>query len=255
MAEQSPFMRIPGEVRLMIYSLLLDDHSQKIFEIRNEDSLRYKARGPHKRTVYRVMARDLVRASKTTTYTLITKADMHTSIMAVNRKIHQETSHILYGNRTFSFGRDIEAIVPFFSDMTKSNRSMIREISLIKQGSVYCRDYDRCEWKAVCEFLKDHMHMESLKLVVEGGRPSMGWVAIPEYTVADFKTLSTVRYEALEWVWELLSIKGLRKLDVSAEMHHCPPSHSSAMSFFAAFSSSIETGFAQFLRSEMITGS
>jgi len=94
-----------------------------------------------------------------------------------------------------------------------------------------------------------------LKLIVEGGRPSMGWAPMPEYTVSDFKTLSTVKYESLEWVWELLSIKGLRKLDVSAEIHHCPPSHSSAMSFFAAFSASIETGFAEFLRSEMITGS
>ena len=255
MAEQSPFMRIPSEIRLIIYDLLLDDRGHKTFEIRNEDSLEYRARASHKRTGYRIMARDLVRASKPTTYTLVTKTDMHTSIMAVNRKIHQETSHILYGNRSFSFGRDIEAIVPFFSDMTKQNRPLVREIALVKQGSVYCRDYDRCEWSAVCEFLKDHMRLESLNLVVEGGRPSMGWAAIPEYTVGDFKTLSTVGYEALEWVWELLSIKGLRKLDVSAEIHHCPPSHSSAMSFFAAFSASIEAGFAEFLRSEMITGS
>jgi hypothetical protein len=201
------------------------------------------------------MARDLVRASKPTTYHLVTKTDMHTSIMAVNRQIHQETSHILYGNRTFSFGRDVEAIIPFFSDMTKQNRPLVQEISLVKQGSVYSRDYDRCEWSGVCEYLKDHMQLESLKLVVEGGRPSLGWVAMPEYTVADFKTLSTVRYEALEWVWQLLSIKGIRKLDVSSEIHHCPPSHSSAMSFFAAFSASIETAFAEFLRSEMLAES
>ena len=237
----------------MIYNLLFDDRGHKTFEIRNEDSLEYRARASHKRTGYRIMARDLVRASKPTTYTLITKTDMHTSIMAVNKKIHQETSHTLYGNRSFSFGRDIEAVVPFFSDMTKQSRALVREVALVKQGSVYCRDYDRCEWSAVCEYLKDHMRLESLNLVVEGGRPSMGWAAIPEYTVGDFKTLSTVGYEALEWVWELLSIKGLRKLDVSAEIHHCPPSHSSAMSFFAAFSASIEAGFADFLRSEMVT--
>jgi hypothetical protein len=255
MADPSPFMRIPSEIRLMIYDLLLDDHGHKTFEIRNEESLEYRARGSHKRTGYQIMARDLVRASKPTTYTLVTKTEMHTSIMAVNRKIHQETSHILYGNRTFSFGKDIEAVVPFFSDMTKPNRPLVNEIALVKQGSVYCRDYDRCEWAAVCEFLKDHMRLESLNLVVEGGRPSMGWAAIPEFTIGDFKTLSTVGYEALEWVWELLSIKGLRKLDISAAIHHCPPSHSSAMSFFAAFSASIETGFADFLRSEMITRS
>jgi hypothetical protein len=50
----------------------------------------------------------------------------------------------------------------------------------------------------------------------------------------------------------LLSVKGIGKLDVKSEIHHCPPSHSAAMGFFAAFSASIETGFTEFLRSEML---
>lgn len=248
-------MRIPAEIRLQIYGLLLDDGGHKTFEIRNEGSLQYRARAPHKRTSYQIMARDLVRASKPTTYHLVTETDMHTSIMAVSRKIHQETSHVLYGNRTFSFGRDIEAVVPFVSDLTKQNRQLIREVALVKQGSVYCRDYDRCEWNRMCEYLRDHLQVETLKLVVEGGRPSMGWAAIPEYTQADFKTLFNVKYEPLEWVWDLLVVTGIQKLDISSEIRHCPPSHSTAMSFYAAFSASIETGFADFLRSEMIAGS
>jgi hypothetical protein len=248
-------MRIPSEIRFMIYDLLLDDHGNKTFEIRNEESLKYRARGAHIRRGYQILARDLVRASKPTTYTLVTKTDMYPSIMAVNRKIYQETSHILYGNRIFSFGRDIESMVPFFSDMTKQNRPLIKEIALVKQGSVYCRDYDQCEWNNICEFVKENMQVETLKLVVEGGRPSCGWDEVPEYTVSDFKTLSNVKYEHLEWVWELLSIKGIRKLDLSSEIRHCPPSHSSGMSFFVAFSASIEKAFAEFLRSEMVTES
>ncbi len=172
--------------------------------------------------------------------------------MAVNRKIYEETAHVLYANRAFSFDRDIEAIVPFFSDMTTRTRLKIHEISLTKQGSVYSRDYDRCEWSSVCDFLKEHMGVGSLNLTVEGGRPALGWDGYPEYTAKDFKTLANVRYEPLEWVWELLSIKGLRKLQIDSEIHHCPPSHSSAMAFFAAFSSSIEKGFSEYLRSELV---
>jgi hypothetical protein len=97
------------------------------------------------------------------------------------------------------------------------------------------------------------MQLGSLKLIVEGGRPSLGWDGPPNYSVADFKTLSNVKYEPLEWVWELLSVKGIRNVIVSSEIHHCPPSHSSAMAFFAAFSASIETAFADFLRAEMLT--
>jgi hypothetical protein len=177
---------------------------------------------------------------------------MHTSIMGVNRQIHEETSYLLYGRHTFSFGRDIEAIVPFFSDIMKDNRPLVHEISLVKQGSVYCRDYDRCEWSNVCEFLQKDMQIRCLVLVVEGGRPSLGWDGLPKYSVSDFKTLSSVKYEALEWVWELLSIRGVLKLDVKSEIHHCPPSHSSAMAFFAAFSASIESGFTEYLREELL---
>lgn len=236
----------------MIYSLLLDDRGGRTFEIRNQDPEVYRRRNPHVRSQYRVLSRDLVRQSKATTYHLVTDVELHVSIMGVNRKIYEETAHILYGNRTFGFGRDIEAIVPLFSDMTNKTRPMIHEISLVKQGSVYSRDYDRCEWSSVCDFLKDHMQVKSLKLTVEGGRPSLGWDGLPEYTASDFKTLSNVRYEPLEWVWELLSIKGIRNLEVGSEIHHCPPSHSSAMAFFASFSSSIEKGFSDFLRSELL---
>jgi hypothetical protein len=250
--EQSPLLRIPSEIRLMIYELLFNDNQQTIFEIRNEDPDVYKRRSSHARASYRVLGRDLLRQSRPTTYYLVNAIEMHTALMRTNRKIYEETAHVLYGNRIFSFGRDIEAIVPFFSDLSKQTRPLIHEISLTKQGSVYARDFDRCEWTTVCEFLKEHMQVGSMNLVVEGGRPSLGWNGLPKYSIADFKTLCSVRYEALDWVWELLSIRGIKNIKVGSEIHHCPPSHSSAMAFFAAFSASIETGFADFLRSELV---
>jgi hypothetical protein len=236
----------------MIYDLLFDDKHQKTLEIRNRSPDEYRRRQKPFRTSYRVLGKDLVRQSSLTTYCLLSDAEIHTSIMGVNRKVHEETAHLLYGSHRFGFGRDVEAIVPFFSDLTISTRSLIREMSLIKQGSVYSRDYDRCEWNNLCEFLRENMQLQSLQLTVEGGRPSLGWDGLKEFTVRDFQTMRDIRYEPLEWVWELLSITGLQNLEVSSEIQHCPPSHSNAMAFFAAFSSSIEKGFVEFLQGQMI---
>lgn len=236
----------------MIYEQLFQDGGHKVFEVRNYDPEAYQRRSPHKRSQYRVLGRDIARQSKPTTYHLVTDVEIYTSIMAVNRKIYEETAHMLYANRSFSFDRDIEAIVPFFNDLSNSTRSLVHEISLAKQGSVYTRDFDRCEWANVCEFLGENMRLHSLKIIVEGGRPTLGWDGLPEFTAKDFKTLQNVQYDPLEWVWDLLKVKGIQKLEVGSEIRHCPPSHSNAMAFFAAFSASIETGFADFLRSQML---
>lgn len=251
---EPPLMRMPIEVRLMIYSLLLDDNGNCVLEFRNESHEAYKQRNATIRTCYNLLGRDLARQSRPTTYRCISNIEMHPPIMRVNRKIYAEAAHILYSSHSFSFGRDVEAIVPFFGDLTFYTRPLVQELSLVKQGSVYSRDYDRCEWTEVCNFLKDNMQLRNLKLVVEGGRPSKGWEGLPTYSAKEFATLSKVRHEHLEWVWQLLSIKGIQDLDVSAEIHYCPPSHSNAMAFFAAFSSSIEEGFTDFLRAELIKG-
>lgn len=246
-------MCIPSEIRLLIYNLLLNDNDNQILEIRNEIPEHYKKRPSPSRTSYNIIGRDLARQSRLTTYCLNSDVEMHTSIMRVNRKIYEETAYVLYSTHSFSFQRDVEAIVPFFGDLTPRTRSLIQEISLVKQGSVYSRDYDRCEWAEVCNFLRDNMRLRSLHLVVEGGRPSMGWNETPTYSAKDFHTLSKVRHEQLEWVWELLTIKGIRKLKIGAEFRPCPPSRSNAMAFFAEFSASIEKGFAEFLRAELLS--
>jgi hypothetical protein len=99
---------------------------------------------------------------------------------------------------------------------------MIQKISLVKQGQVFSRDYDQCEWPTVYDFLREDMRLGSLNLTVEGGRPRLGWDNMPVYSAADYKTMSSIKYEGLEWVWQLLSIKGIRNLEISSEIHFCP---------------------------------
>ncbi|QSZ30426.1 hypothetical protein DSL72_004949 [Monilinia vaccinii-corymbosi] len=248
----SPFMRMPSEIRAMIYGLLFDDGNNKVFEIRSQDPDVYASRANLPlRSSYGVDL-SLVRQRISTTYQLRTAVDIHTSIMSVNRKIHGETTHLLYGNRTFSFYKDIEAIVPFLSDLTPGTRSLVQSISLYKKGFVFCRESHRCEWSLLCGFLRDQMQLKKLRLIVEGGRPRHERDDAAQYTSTDFKTLSSVAYEPLEWVFQLLEIKGIQKLEITSEIRAIPePSHSLAMAFFAAFSASIENGFAEYLRREL----
>lgn len=245
-------MGIPSEIRLSIIQHLLNDKGNTVFEIRNEDPDVFLRRpSTPRRSKYRVLGRDLIRQSRETTYRLVIDTDMHPQVMAVNRKLHEEASHELYTKHAFSFDRDIEAIVPFFDDLGTRTRPLVCEISLVKQGFVYSRDFDRCEWTSMCEALKSRMQIKKINLTVEGGKPSVGWTGLPQYTMDDYRTLASVRFDALEWVWKFLSITGIQELNVSDEIHHCPPSHSTAMEFFAAFSASINTGFTDFLRSEL----
>ncbi|CAG8957621.1 hypothetical protein HYFRA_00010488 [Hymenoscyphus fraxineus] len=223
---QSPLIRLPRELRLEIYKLLFNDKNHKTLEIRSDDA---------------------------TTYRLISDVEFHPSIMGVNRQIYDEVSFLLYSRHSFGFGEDIEVIVPFLSNLRRHTRPLIHEISLFKQISIYIHAHsDRCEWTNVCDYLAKNMHLRSLKLIVEGGRPSSSWEERPRYDLSDFQTLHRAKYEALEWVWELLSIQGLQKLEVSSEIRHRPPGRSLPLAFSADFSASIETGLADFLKSKML---
>lgn len=63
--------------------------------------------------------------------------------MSTTRQIYKEATHVLYENRTFSFGSNVEAVVPFFSDLTPTTRQLIKNIFLLERGSLYTRDYDQ----------------------------------------------------------------------------------------------------------------
>jgi hypothetical protein len=243
-------MRIPSELRLLIYDYLLDDGGHKTLCIRSEETSAYTGSGNHKRTGYRILVGSLHRQSRPTTYRLMTPTNLQTAIFSVNRTIYEEASTLLYSTHAFDFGDNIEAIVPFFSDFRSQTRPLVQQLSLIKQGDIYCRDFDRCEWANACEFLAEHMRLRKLALTVIGGKPLTGWEGIPEYTPRDFRLLS--RYEPFEWIRQLAAIESLEELEVLSEIRPCPPLRSNAMALFIAFSASIDTGLTKFLKAEML---
>jgi len=238
----------------MIYKLVLNDKQNKSLEIRNESPEKFITRRQPSRTAYNVAEHSLYRPSKRTTYHTVSDIDMHTSVMRVNRKIYEETAHMLYSTHSFSFDRDIEALIPFFGDLRTENHLLVKEVSLVKEGTTWNMDSDRCKWIEACKFLGSSLQLKGLKLVVEGREPLGGFSGHHSLSLNDFKCLANIQYEPLEWVWHLLEIKGLWDLEIIPRVRqvHIAKPYSIATSFFIAFSGSIEIGFTEFLTAELV---
>ncbi|MCJ1450447.1 hypothetical protein MMC28_000778 [Mycoblastus sanguinarius] len=261
------FLRVPAEIRLNIYKLLLSDHNDKIVRIRTEDSLIYEGRKreQRRRCKFRYIADRLRSRTAESTYYLVkmpgVDTSIHPSILGANRQIHNEASHVLYSEHTFDFGQDIESIHPFLQDLTPAALSSIKRMNILKRSLPYTKDFDRCEWRNACAFISQNMQLERLDLGVCGGTPSLAghaafhWKQRSTYTKEDFRFLSKFdeMEEQMEWVKEIAAIKGLKVLNVKAVLEHCPIPSSKAMAFFVNFSASIEKGFAEYLKSLMVT--
>lgn len=281
----SPFMKLPCEIRLIIYNLLLvyetnairtpiadpmvvsagyhiyektsedTDPSKHVLSIRTESPTLYSSRNAQNlsrrsRTPYHVRSDRFRARCMESTYTVINNPGIHAGILSVNRQIHSEAASVLYSSYTFDFDTAIEAVVPFLSDLTLQSRSHIKRLSIVKRALPYDKEFDRCEWANVCRFLTTNMSLAQLSLGIVAGKPFSGWDGLALFTKSDFARMSM--YEGMEWTRQLMAIKGLKSLDIKAFVEHCPQPMSNSMAFFVNFSASIETGFADFMRSEMI---
>ncbi|CAJ2513021.1 Uu.00g011400.m01.CDS01 [Anthostomella pinea] len=253
---ESPLMYVPAEVRLMIYEHLFNDDGNQYLSIRTATANKLPQTATRTRSRYYVLDRSPHRRCHKTTYHLATKTVRFcAALMQANRTIHEETSCLLYGGHAFDFGVDIEAIQPFLSDLTSASRALVSAVSLTKRGPavpLYCES-DRADWRTACRFLRDHCgaSIHKLRLVVQGERPSGPSDGPAEFSADDLRLLAGIRHESLEWVGELAALRGLRELEVVADVRACPAPVTSDMVVFAAFSASIEKGLTEFLRERL----
>lgn len=290
----SRFLRLPVEIRLQIYSLLVlpaqandllpslekissstqdyfdyggtdrpatADLSRPTLYIRTIDPTRYKARfprdPPHLRSSYSVRADRFRARCMATTYHCVNIPRIGTNlgILGTNKQIHNEVAELLYGSYTFDFDTHIEAIIPFLSDLPPFARSCIKDIRLVQRALPYMKEFDKCEWSNALRYLTschNDIHLRRLELGVVAGRPGEnGWDRIARYSARDFEVLQ--QNDNMTWLQYLLEIEGLQELDVQAVIEHCPPcTSSSAMASFVRFSASVETGFADFLKGQLL---
>jgi len=236
----------------MIYRHLLASHDDTMLFIRSEQPSVYGVyeHKQRRRSRYRVMSDRLRSRCSETTYYLEHNPGIHPGILGVNRMIHNEASHVLYSSHRFDFDLDIEAVVPFLSDLTPCALSSIKRIDIIKCALPCVKDFDRREWRKICDFMSNNMQLVELGLGVIGGQPACDWEVKDNFVEEDFKLISS--FECMEWVGQITQIKGLHKLDVRAHLQPCQQPCTNFMTFFVNFSGSIENGFAEFLKSEMV---
>ncbi|KAH6970818.1 hypothetical protein BKA56DRAFT_635858 [Ilyonectria sp. MPI-CAGE-AT-0026] len=255
MTEEHPFfMRIPAEIRMMIYKHLLDNGASNKISIRNKSRWEYQANDLKSlRSHYHIMERSFAKMSFQTTYCADSDCDrsMHTAIMQINRKVREETSQYLYGRHSFHFGEDIEAVVPFLDDKMPQTRDLVKELSLYKRSPTNTGEPDSLDWASVCRFLRNSAGLDKLTLVIEGGRPRVPWDGPQSLTVSDFRLLYSTRHESLEWARELASVKTIGEVEIVPDIHYLPDPQSNMMLVLAAFSASIETSLVDFLRDDL----
>ncbi|KAF4344141.1 vacuolar sorting VPS35 [Fusarium beomiforme] len=254
MTEEPMLMRIPPEIRMLIYDYLLDNGGTKDISIRNQSKCEYEARrSKSRRSTYNIMERTIAKKSYETTYCADPhpRRSMHTAIMHINRKIREEASHFLYTKHAFHFGEDLQAVVPFLADKTPRTRDLVREISLYKRSPTNTMEPDSQDWTSVCRSLRSLQSLDKLTLVIEGARPRGPWDGPQSLTVSDFRLLYTTRHESLDWARELESLKTIKDVVIVADIHHLPHPESNMMLVLAAFSSSIDTSLVDFLRDDL----
>ena len=266
----APLLRLPTEIRLAIYKLLLFNHEEKTLRIRIEAPSVYEKhrKESRRRSKFRFIADRMRSQSTESTYYLKrhSSQEFYTGILGVNRQIHAEACHVLYSNHLFDFDMDIECILPFLQDLTPSALSSVRRVRMVKRSLPYTKDFDRCEWRSACDYIAEkirtqQMQLNQLDLDVYGGtpslanRPALHWKQRHTYTKSDFSVISKLdeMEEDMEWVRHVGAIKGLQALNVHALLEHCPIPGSKKMAFFVNFSASIEKGFAEYLKSLMFT--
>lgn len=239
----------------MIYKLLLVDPDNKILSIRTEDSLTFASRKHEgrRRFQYETLSdrfHDESAKTTKTTYFLTLNPGIFPSILRVNRTIYHGASHLLYSAHTFDFGLDVDAVIPFLSDLTPSARSYIKRINIVQRAFLDLKHFDRCEWRRVCAFISKNVELDQLGLGIQGGETATPWKAKDTFTKSDHQMFSTL--EGMEWVMQLAEIKGLKDVHVKAHLEHCPLPCSNRETFFLNFSASIEQGFAAFLKLQML---
>jgi hypothetical protein len=271
-----PFLRVPLEIRYLIYEHLLvaestvdaarrrllsmpDQHEyekigdlSRVVSIRNlhPSDYRWTSFRQKLRSSYSIRSGSPLERFLKTTYTCVSGMNIHPAVLGVNHQVHDEAAKILYGAYTFDFDTNVEACVPFLRDLTPSSRRGIKRVSLVKRAPTYDQSFDRLEWSNMCTYVAQNMALSQLSLGIVALKPYVGSEFVQPMDKEALK--ATCGLDVMEWIKSLTSIKGLQQLNVRACTERCPPPMSKTMDFFLAFSASVERGLAEYLTEHMI---
>lgn len=258
-----PFLRLPVEIRLIIYRFLLDDGGRRELDIRHK-IINHCCNQHDRNCVLETYRRTSYFAQQTTglafrcnyyktTYALASGEPMRTAFMAVNRQIHTESTYLLYGRHAFNFDGDFEAVTSFFGDLTPRSRSLVQGVCLRKRSPLRLAHNECVDWLRACSYLAELPNLRRVRLIIEGGQPPayvLGDLQLRRLEVSDLRLLKDIQQRSVTWLESLKSFTKLEALEICAELKHMTKPESSDALQYAMFSLSIETTLADFLRED-----
>jgi hypothetical protein len=289
---ESSFLLIPIEIRLMIYSYLIpqsntsspprpspptldlghplnwsaqDDEplpartsDKPILQIRMLDPttahpMTSTIPNLHRTKLFIRTGRFRARTMSTTYVCTNLPSELDVSILMVCKKTHFEAVGMLYGSYTFDFDTHVEAIPPFFSDLTEHARHCVKRVSLVKRALAYDRSSDLCEWASATSYLASSLpSLRLLDLGMVAGKPATGWPDVPVWNKEECEMMARViSWRGLEWVQDIreIRIKEGGTVNVRPVMENCPPVRDSEMlNFWVGVSRSLcEGGFGEWV--------
>lgn len=263
-SQGSPFMRLPAELRLMVYRHLLspNDADQVFIKTRERTWTRPADRqveaAARRTSYYALDRRSLGRCSYKTTYGLDTSQSegttaMYPAIMAVNRRIYEETAYHLYASHSFHFDQNLDAVGPFIGDLTPSTQSLIHSISLhcLLHSPSCCAASDWRFWSSMSQRLGNLPKLRKLKLTVQGGQPTKDWDGPKSLSVSDIKLLYATQHECLDWARELAAVESLEEVEIEVDVRPMPKPETTSTLIYAALSASIGGSLIEFLNEEL----
>jgi hypothetical protein len=256
-------------VRILDPNIPLPSEEKARINRRKRFAIRNHYRGRTQMTTYAVL--------KEESHARISANDVHieTTFLATCKQIHSEAAHLLYSSYHFDFSTHVEAIEPFFSDLTPQSRSYVRSISITKRALPYDRDFDLSEWTSATHYIATQLPgLRSLDLGVVAGKPPHGWDEVPDFTAQNYECWVKMRgWEAsgLKWIKEVLrctvavpvvrpeefkpeakkrkSEKRDVRVTVRSIVEACPPpSNSERLAFWVGLSKSLDSGFTEWVQ-------
>ncbi|KAB2577056.1 hypothetical protein BFW01_g2403 [Lasiodiplodia theobromae] len=230
--QTSTFLRLPAEIRLMIYEELLlppassepcppaakfvapvyrEDEQNASHHLRAPRTLQIRTVNPDSPASSAILSpsstrpryhiRDPFRTrTMSTTYALANNPGLHPAILRTCHQCHAEAAELLYGAYAFDFDTHVEAIVPFLSTLTPLARACLTRLALVKRALPSVKEFDRAEWCAACEYMARELAVPALTLslgVVAGKPPVVagtgGWDDVPALAVEHFRLIQPRR--------------------------------------------------------------
>ncbi|KAF2500367.1 hypothetical protein BU16DRAFT_614131 [Lophium mytilinum] len=299
----SPFLRLPAEIRLMIYELLILPHSTKALEDDDPYTLPITTINPSntaapiapRRTIYHTHPPRrgfLPIRSLPTTWTIKPHPsaahlrETLPSLLPLNRQIYTEAATVLHTAYTLSFGASIDAIGPFFHDLSPFGKRAVRKLSLTKQALPFVSSSREDDWRAACACLTALTNPADASVDIDGSPPAVqeepllnlthftlavetadqpsypsAWDLIAPATAAEFAQLAQMRREDwalapqadMLWAEEVRRIRVARGGVVRVESvgAQCPIVRAQNIRFWVKISKSIE-GFGDWMREGMV---